>query len=1042
MEPQPSAPPVVAVVVANEPGDWFEEALSALGSQDYPNQSVLVMDAGGDADSARRVASILPDAYLRRVPTRPGFAAAANDVLQTVQGASFLVFCHDDVAMEPDAIRLLVEEALRSNAGIVAPKVVEWDHPDRLLEVGLVVDKTGACASVVDRGELDQEQHDAVKDVFAVSSTCLLVRSDLFSELGGFDSEMGDHGADVDLCWRAQVAGARVLVAPQARVRHHNGSARHPEDPIDREGIQSRNHLRAMFKSYSVLHLLRVVPQAMVVTLVEAMVALFSRRFGEARQLTGAWFWNLGQASKLRPLRRAVHRSRAVPDSEVRRLQVRGSVRLTNYLQRRLHAEERARALVEAGHDLVESVWQGPARAAAALLALLVLAFLVGSRELFTARLPAVGQLGPFPRPSTLLTHFVDGWRTTGLGSQSSAPPMLGLLGLAGTVLLGGVGLLQKLLVLGVWPVAAVGAWRFGRRLGSPLGRLVGVIAYLAVPLPYNSLSRGQWGGLLAYAAAPWMLASLLRLTGLSPFRGEDDPPAARREMLLLGLGLAAVAAFVPSIALALLVASVGLLLGSLLAGGSTSTSAAFVGALGAVGVAIVVLVPWSLELLLPSGWSTVTGVARLPALQPGLGQLLRFQLGPMGAAPLGWAILVLAAVPLVLGREWRLAWAVRLWMVALTCIGVAWAGGQGWIPLRLQSPDVLLAFAAAALAGAVALGAVAFETDLRRERFGWRQALSLAAGATIAAITLPVLGGAADGKWRMPSTDLARSVAWMEPDSGAENGGTGTAAAGAGAFRVLWLGDPEVLPLDSWRFQEGVGYATSRNGAPDAVDLLPGPPSSATETIADLLRVAQDGGTARLGRLLAPMAVRYIVVPTQTAPRDSQAPHPGIPPGLTQALGSQLDLRLLPADASLAVYENTAWGPGRGLLPSTVAPDGVPGELGGGADLAAAQAILPGAGPVRFAGPVPDTGTVLLAESPSPRWSLTVAGRGAERATAYGVANSFEVDRPGGGKLRFNTPILRYGLVLIQLALWIGLVRYLVVTRPPRPTVAAPADQ
>src|SRR5207253_4774173 len=154
-----------------------------------------------------------------------------------------------------------------------------------------------------------------------------------------------------------------------------------------------------------------------------------------------------------------------------------------------------------------------------------------------------------------------------------------------------------------------------------------------------------------------------------------------------------------------------------------------------------------------------------------------------------------------------------------------------------VQAPDVLLAFAAAALAGSVALGTVAFEIDLRGERFGWRQVLSVVSGATIAAITLPVLGGAANGKWKMPSTDLARSVAWMEPE------------AGEGAFRVLWLGDPAVLPLDSWRFQEGVGYATSRNGAPDATDLLPGPPSAATETIAEVLRIAQDGGTARLGR-------------------------------------------------------------------------------------------------------------------------------------------------------------------------------------------------
>src|SRR5205085_10072381 len=150
--------------------------------------------------------------------------------------------------------------------------------------------------------------------------------------------------------------------------------------------------------------------------------------------------------------------------------------------------------------------------------------------------------------------------------------------------------------------------------------------------------------------------------------------------------------------------------------------------------------------------------------------------------------------------------------------------------------------------------------------------------------------------------------VAWMDPE------------AEAGAFRVLWLGDPAVLPLDSWRFQEGVGYATSRNGAPDAADLLPGRPSGATETIADVLRVAQNGGTARLGRLLAPMAVRYIVVPIQTAARDGVAPTPGIPPALTRALGSQLDLRLLPADATLSVYENPAWGPGTALVPVPLA--------------------------------------------------------------------------------------------------------------------------
>ncbi|PZR78775.1 MAG: hypothetical protein DLM65_12095, partial [Candidatus Aeolococcus gillhamiae] len=194
---------MVAVVVASEQGDWFEEALAALGHQDYPNQSVLVIDAGNAGDPAPRVAAVLPDAYLRRASDAGGFARLANDALETVQGSAFLLFCHDDVALAPNAVRLLVEEALRSNAGIAGPKLVGWDDPTGLLDVGLSVDKTAATRSLVDRGEIDQEQHDAVRDVFAVPTAAMLVRSDLFFALGGFDPTMQDHGADVDLCWRA-----------------------------------------------------------------------------------------------------------------------------------------------------------------------------------------------------------------------------------------------------------------------------------------------------------------------------------------------------------------------------------------------------------------------------------------------------------------------------------------------------------------------------------------------------------------------------------------------------------------------------------------------------------------------------------------------------------------------------------------------------------------------------------------------------------------------------------------------------------------------
>src|SRR5438270_200249 len=176
MEPLPSAPPVVAVVVASDPGDWLEQTLAALGGQDYPNLSLLVIDVGTGGDLRPRVGAVVPDAYVRRLEAA-GYARAANEALVAVEGASYLLFCHDDAAPDPDAVRLLVEEAMRSNAGIVGPKLVQWERPERLADVGLAVDRVGVAHPVVERGELDQEQHDGVRDVFAVPGACTLVRS-------------------------------------------------------------------------------------------------------------------------------------------------------------------------------------------------------------------------------------------------------------------------------------------------------------------------------------------------------------------------------------------------------------------------------------------------------------------------------------------------------------------------------------------------------------------------------------------------------------------------------------------------------------------------------------------------------------------------------------------------------------------------------------------------------------------------------------------------------------------------------------------------
>lgn len=207
-----TVPALVAVIVTRDPGSWFDETLRSFADQTYPDLGLLVVDTGSKIDPTERILTVVPDAYVHRLDHDPGYGAAANLVSELVEGAAFYAFCHDDIALEPDSLRALVEEAFRSNAGIIGPKLVDWRDPRRILQVGIGVDKTGVQSPVAERGELDQEQHDAVRDVFVVPGACTVVRSDLFDAIGGFDEGIDYLGDDVDLCWRTHLVGARVKV--------------------------------------------------------------------------------------------------------------------------------------------------------------------------------------------------------------------------------------------------------------------------------------------------------------------------------------------------------------------------------------------------------------------------------------------------------------------------------------------------------------------------------------------------------------------------------------------------------------------------------------------------------------------------------------------------------------------------------------------------------------------------------------------------------------------------------------------------------------
>jgi len=1026
------APSVVVVVVAHDPGWWFEETLASVAAQHYANTSVLVVDAASsDAEGLRvRVAAVLPGAHLRRLEEGVGFGAAANEALRAVQGAAFLLFCHDDVRLEPDVIQVLVEEAFRSNAGIVGPKLVDWHHADRLLQVGMGADRFGQASPYVERGDLDQSQHDAVRDAFFIPGAATLVRADLFEALHGFDPAITFLGDDLDLGWRAHVAGARVVVAPAARVAHLEAlGVRRPVD--DRRRLQARHRLRALRVADTLGTRLRTVPVAFVLALLEVLHSVVLGRFRHARDVASAWSWNISHASGTRARRRLLAAVRQVPDREVRARQAQGSARLSGYLRGQYRGDGST-----GPRDVVSSLRDARTTTSVVVWTIVAVFLLIGSRELLWGSVPAIGQLAPFDSAGDMLARWQSGFDATGLGASAPNATGLGAFGGLGVVLLGATGVLRSLAILAPLLVGVLGMAHLVRPIGSTRSRLVAVVTYTAVPVATNALSTGRWAGIVAYGLAPWVLSALARSSGVAPYGplGGSAGPGVRHRPILtrivtLGLITALAAIVDPSLLLVLPICGVALVVGGLLAGQAGGVLRVLAVTAGGTLAALVLHLPWSLSFT--DGWTAIVVPTSTAGQSLGLGAVLGFDTGPFGSGATGWLLLVAAALPLFTGRRWRVGWAVRAWAVAATGFGLAWLVGRGGWSFDLPAPELLLAPAAAGLALAVGLGMVAFEVDLPDYHFGWRQILSLLAGVAFVVAIIPTWSTVVSGRWELPRGDFERSLSFMRTEAEAE------------PSRALWLGDAGVLPGVGWALDapgiddlgpdRRLASLTSESGVPTVAEHWPGTADGATPLVADAVRSAAAGDTSRLGAILAPMGVRYVVVPLGPAPDPYAEGRRYDPRDLLAMLEGQLDLDGITVNPGVRVYRNAAWGPSRALLPpGTAIGDGGPGVTGRTLPelVGAPVALSDGDGVTDHSGSIATPSVFYLASGGGDRWSLSVDGDDIPRSDAFGWASSFAVERGGAAELTYSTPATRWLTLGGQIGLWILAMVYLLRVR------------
>jgi GT2 family glycosyltransferase len=282
--------PAVSLVVLNLNGrQHLGDCLPSLLELDYPADrlQLMVCDNGSIDGSSDYVRQTFPTVKVVSLEHNHGFAEANNLAAQEATG-DWIGFLNNDMWAPRDWLRQLVAPiADRSGIASVASRIVNWD--------GSRIDFVGGSGA-------NFQGYGFQRDVGSVSSSwdregrvlyacggAMLVRREVFLEVGGFDPDYFIYYEDVDLGWRLNVLGHDVWYAPAATVNHrHHGTTENWQDHR-KQVLYDRNALSTMYKNLDDDNLAAALPASLLLLNEKALLAgglkAGAYRMGPARPL-------------------------------------------------------------------------------------------------------------------------------------------------------------------------------------------------------------------------------------------------------------------------------------------------------------------------------------------------------------------------------------------------------------------------------------------------------------------------------------------------------------------------------------------------------------------------------------------------------------------------------------------------------------------------------------------------------------------------------------------------------------------------------------
>jgi len=548
---------VTAVIVTHDGATWLPQVIASLGSQTRKIERIIAVDTGSQDNSVKLLKSSGIPCF--EEDREMGYGDAVEHALEltpAVDANEWIWLIHDDSAPDKDALaQLLAAVEDRPQVAIAGPKLRGWYDRDHLLEIGVSIASNGARWTGLERREQDQGQHDGVREVLAVSTAASIIRRSVYEELGGLDTNLALFRDDVDLGWRAYVAGHSVIAVPQAIAYHAEASSSErravdvSEAFLHRPLLLDRRNaayvllvnstwwalpwislqLLSSGIARAVVNLLAKLPgyagdeiAAVALLLINPKEIFQARRYRKKKRLISPRIIKKFIPPRTAQLRMSMERvassiSHAIrPSKESDESDVAQSYSDIGVISESFDDPE----LVVAAED---PLWKSVAKNPQFILffAITVVSFLAARNRLGDL---SGGALASAPRSGlTLLGQYAESWHTVGLGSAVITPPWVPIIGIASFVTGFNLPLFVTLIFLLAPILAFYIFYRVLTRLGSArLYALIGAGIYAFSPVLWASINQGRLGTIIIILIAP-------SLYFISPFTRDNERASWRR---------------------------------------------------------------------------------------------------------------------------------------------------------------------------------------------------------------------------------------------------------------------------------------------------------------------------------------------------------------------------------------------------------------------------------------------------------------------------------------------------------------------------------